>query len=180
MQIRLEITDVEIRELLRVYAEKRPKPRLPFEDWAGREIASHFSKARSQKAEWAVQETLRPVFTQEIQRRLQEMLSVPQTPEVVQIGAPETHDNTAALNTCGGSGDDEEDQFLKVLFTVEALVPDFEEVTEAGLLGEEACVASGPHQYDRRVGGVYGEITEVTIQGPFKGLCPGVVKLSLE
>jgi hypothetical protein len=49
MQIRLEITEVEIRALQETYAEKSPKPRLSFEEWAGREIASHFSKAWSQK-----------------------------------------------------------------------------------------------------------------------------------
>ncbi len=53
MQIRLEITEAEIRALQETYAEKSPKPRLSFEEWAGREIASHFSKACSQKQEWA-------------------------------------------------------------------------------------------------------------------------------
>ena len=57
MQIRLEITETEIRELQEKYAETSPKPRLSFEEWAGREIASHFSKAWSQKGEWAVQDT---------------------------------------------------------------------------------------------------------------------------
>jgi hypothetical protein len=76
MQIRLQITEVEIRELQETYAEKSPKPRLSFEEWAGREIASHFSKAWSQKAEWAVQDTLRPVFAREIQQRLREMSQV--------------------------------------------------------------------------------------------------------
>jgi hypothetical protein len=50
--------------------------RLSFEEWAGREIASHFSKACSQKAEWAVQDTLRPVFVREIQQRLREVSQV--------------------------------------------------------------------------------------------------------
>ena len=76
MQIRLEITEAEIRALQEAYAEKSPKPRLSFEEWACREIASHFSKARSQKAEWAVQDTLRPVFAREIQQRLQEISQV--------------------------------------------------------------------------------------------------------
>ena len=76
MQIRLEITEAEIRALQETYAEKSPKPRLSFEEWAGREIASHFSKAYSQKAEWAVQDTLRPVFAREIQQRLREMPQV--------------------------------------------------------------------------------------------------------
>ncbi len=76
MQIRLEITEVEIIALQETYAEKSPKPRLSFEEWAGREIASHFSKACSQKAQWAVQDTLRPVFAREIQQRLREMSQV--------------------------------------------------------------------------------------------------------
>ena len=76
MQIRLEITEAEIRALQETYTEKSPKPRLSFEEWAGREIASHFSKACSQKAEWAVQDTLRPVFAREIQQRLREMSQV--------------------------------------------------------------------------------------------------------
>lgn len=76
MQIRLEITEVEIRELQEAYAEKSPTPRLSFEEWAGREIASHFSKAWSQKAQWAVQDTLRPVFAREIEQRLREMSAV--------------------------------------------------------------------------------------------------------
>jgi len=179
MQISLEITDVDIRKLRQAFADKRPKPRFSFEEWAGREIASHFSQARSRKGECAVQETLRPVFVKEIERRLREML--PRTPESSPSAADTAHDNPAMPNAHDGSrDDDEEDQFSKVVFTVEALVADFEEVTEAGLLGEDACVASGPHQYDRHLGGVYGEITSVTIQGPFKGLCPGVLKLSLE
>ncbi len=76
MQIRLEITEAEIRAFQATYAEQSPKPRLPFEEWAGREIASHFSKAWSQKAQWAVQDTLRPVFAREIQQRLREMSQV--------------------------------------------------------------------------------------------------------
>jgi hypothetical protein len=76
MQIRLEITEAEIRALQQTYAETSPTPRLSFEEWAGRKIAWHFSKARSQKAEWAVEETLRPVFAQEIQQRLREMSQV--------------------------------------------------------------------------------------------------------
>jgi len=73
MQIRLEITEAEIRELQEAYTEKSPKPHLSFEEWAGREIASHFSKSCSQKADWAVQDTLRAVFAREIQQRLREM-----------------------------------------------------------------------------------------------------------
>jgi len=46
MQIRLEITEAEIRALQETYAEKSPKPRLSFEEWAGREIASHFSSGQ--------------------------------------------------------------------------------------------------------------------------------------
>ena len=76
MQIRLEITEAEIRALQETYAEKSPKPRLSFEEWAGREIAWHFSQARSQKAQWAVQDTLRPAFEREIQQRLREMSQV--------------------------------------------------------------------------------------------------------
>ena len=76
MQIRLEITEAEIRELQETYAETSPKPRLSFEEWAGREIASNFSKAWSQKAQWAVQDTLRPVFARELQQRLREMSQV--------------------------------------------------------------------------------------------------------
>jgi hypothetical protein len=76
MQIRLEITEAEVKALQETYAEKSPKPHLSFEEWAGREIASHFSKASSQKAEWAVQDTLRPVFAREIQQRLREMPQV--------------------------------------------------------------------------------------------------------
>lgn len=45
MQIRLEITETEIRALQETYATKSPKPRLSFEEWAGREIASHFSQS---------------------------------------------------------------------------------------------------------------------------------------
>ncbi len=59
MQIRLEITEAEVRALQETYAGKNPKPHLSVEEWAGREIASHFSKASSQKAEGAVQDTLR-------------------------------------------------------------------------------------------------------------------------
>lgn len=77
MQIRLEITEAEIRALQEAYAEKSPKPHLLFEEWAGREIALHFSKAYSQRAEWEVQDTLRPVFAPEIQQRLREMSQVP-------------------------------------------------------------------------------------------------------
>ena len=76
MQIHLEITEAEIKELQETYAEKSPKPRLSFEEWAGREIASHFSKAWSQKAQWAVQDTLRPVFARASQQRLREMSQV--------------------------------------------------------------------------------------------------------
>jgi hypothetical protein len=76
MQIRLEITEAEIRALQETYAEKSPKPRLSFDEWAGREITSHFSKAWSQKGESAVQDTLRPVFAREIQQRLQDMSQV--------------------------------------------------------------------------------------------------------
>jgi len=76
MQIRLEITEAEIRVLQERYAEKSPEPRLSFEEWAGREIASHFSNASSQRGEWAVQDTLRPVFTLEIQQRLSETSQV--------------------------------------------------------------------------------------------------------
>jgi hypothetical protein len=76
MQIRLEITEAEIRALQETYAAKSPKPHLSFDEWAGREIAWHFSKACSQKAEWAVQDTLRPVFAREIQQRLREMSQV--------------------------------------------------------------------------------------------------------
>jgi hypothetical protein len=76
MQLRLEITEAEIRALQETYADKSPKPCLSFEEWAGREIASHFSKACSQKAEWAVQDTLWPVIAREIQQRLREMSQV--------------------------------------------------------------------------------------------------------
>jgi len=76
MQIRLEIKEAEIRALQETYAEKSPKPRLSFEEWDGREIASHFSQAWSQKAQWAVQDTLRPVFARELQQRLREMSQV--------------------------------------------------------------------------------------------------------
>ena len=76
MQIRLEITEVEIRELQETYAEKTPKPRLSFEEWAGREIPSHFSKACSQKGQWAVQDMLGSVFVRESQQRLWEMSQV--------------------------------------------------------------------------------------------------------
>ena len=60
MQIRLEIAEAEIRALQETYAEQ--SPRVSFEEWAGREIASHFSKACSQKGRWAVQDMLRSVF----------------------------------------------------------------------------------------------------------------------
>jgi hypothetical protein len=42
VQIRLEIAEAEIRALQETSAEKSPKPRLSFEEWAGREIASLF------------------------------------------------------------------------------------------------------------------------------------------
>ena len=73
MQIRLEITEEELKDLQERYAKLKAEGsvRLSFAEWAGREIASRFSEARSQKAEWAVQATLRPWFTREIERQLQ-------------------------------------------------------------------------------------------------------------
>jgi hypothetical protein len=74
MQIRLEITEAEIRELQETYAEKSPKPRLSFEEWAGREIASHFFQSVFAKS--TVGSAGYVVFAREIQQRLREMSQV--------------------------------------------------------------------------------------------------------
>jgi hypothetical protein len=77
MQIRLEITEAEIRALQKTYAEKSPTPRLTFEEWAGREIASHVSKACSLKGQWAVPGYVAvSVCVRESQQRLWEMSQV--------------------------------------------------------------------------------------------------------
>jgi hypothetical protein len=72
MKLKLQISEDELADycgrylLARESDNPRQRPRLPMAAWVARAIVSEFSKATSQKGCYAVEQTLRPIFEEQV------------------------------------------------------------------------------------------------------------------
>jgi hypothetical protein len=69
MQLQLNLSDAEIRDLYTEYEGKkaRKETRLSFLDWAVKTVTSKFSRATTNGGNAAVNQTLRPIFREQFE-----------------------------------------------------------------------------------------------------------------